>query len=233
MFDATRPITKNYILKALPEKVFERLLPGLERVDLPHGEYLFRSHEKITHVYFLDDAMASVVASTESGQSAEVGVIGHEGAAGLDVLMGADTVPYECMIQIPNGGCRIKTGAIKKEFETDSTARQQLLRFIHKFMVQISQTALCNRLHTVEERLSRWLLMCHDRVEGDKINLTQEFLAVMLGVTRTSVTLSAIALQDMGFIKYSRGTITIVDRRGLEKFSCECYRIVKAEYDRK
>lgn len=226
-------LTKNHILNALPDDAFERLLPDLKKVELPHGENLYRPNAPITHVYFPDYAMASIVATTADGQSAEVGVVGREGAVGLDVLMGVDSVPHECMVQIPDGGWRITTAAIRKEFKLGGPAQKLLLLFTHKLVVQISQTALCNRLHSVEERLARWLLMCHDRVENDKIRLTQEFLSIMLGVSRTSVTLSAIALQNMGFITYSRGTITVLDRKGLEEFGCECYQIVKREYDRK
>ncbi len=133
----------------------------------------------------------------------------------------------------PDPERRIKTEAIRAEFDRAGAAQKIFLRFMHKLVIQISQTALCNRLHSVEERLSRWLLLCHDRVVGDKIPLTQEFLSIMLGVTRTSVTLSAIELQNRGYIKYTRGMIVLTDRKGLEEFSCECYAIVKREYDRK
>lgn len=227
------PRTINHILNALPQDAFERLAPDLKKTDLPHGKYLYHPNQPIRHIYFPEYAMASIVATTANGQTAEVGVVGFEGAVGLDVLMGADSVPLECMIQIPNGGWRIAVDAVKKEFARGDGLQQLALRSMHKLVMQISQTALCNSLHSIEQRLARWLLLCHDRVEGDKINLTQEFLSTMLGVTRTSVTLSATALQNLGYIKYSRGTINVVDRAGLEEFSCECYSVVKREYDRK
>jgi CRP-like cAMP-binding protein len=157
----------------------------------------------------------------------EVGMVGREGAIGLDVVMGAESLPYDSLVQMPNSGYRIEAAALRKEFDLCNEAQAPILRFIQKLMVQISQTTLCNRLHRVEERLPRWLLMCHDRAVGDTIKLTQEYLAMMLGVARVSVTLSASELQSNGYIKYSRGQITIVDREALERSSCECYRSLK------
>jgi len=223
---------KNQILNTLSEEDFLRLEEHLERVDLPSGKYLYRAHEPITHVYFPNYAVASIVASTSAGRSTEVGIIGGEGAVGLDVLMSVDASPNECMIQIPGDGWRMPTAAVRDEFKLCGDIHVTLLRFIYKLIIQISQTTLCNRLHSIEERLSRWLLMSHDRVDGDKLNLTQEFLAIMLGVNRPSVSLSAISLQDLGYIRYSRGTIHIINRQALEELTCECYRIVKNEYNR-
>jgi CRP-like cAMP-binding protein len=211
---------------------FTRLSAHLEPVELPSGRFLYQSLEPITHIYFPNYSVASIVANTSGGRSAEVGIIGCEGAVGLDVLMSVNSSPNECMIQIPGDGLRLPTAIVREEFNLCGTVHVALLRFIHKLMIQISQTTLCNRLHPIEERLSRWLLMSHDRVGGDEISLTQEFLATMLGVNRPSVSISARILQTKGCIKYSRGHITVINRHGLEELACECYRIVKNEYNR-
>ena len=229
----TLPIgIKNQFLNALPEEDFRRLAVHLEAVDLPSGRFIYHALEPITHVYFPSDAVASIVANTSAGRSTEIGIIGREGAVGLDVLMSVDSSPNECMIQIPGDGWRIPTAALREEFKRCGTIHVALLRFIHKLITQISQTTLCNRLHPIEERLSRWLLMSHDRVDGDEIKLTQEFIATMLGTNRPSVSISANSLQQLGLIKYSRGTITVSNRKGLEKLTCECYQIVRNEYNR-
>ncbi len=225
-------VTENEILNALPEEDFARISAHLQAVELPSGRFLYQSLQPITHVYFPNDAVASIVANTSAGRSTEVGIIGREGAVGLDVLMSVDASPNECMIQIPGDGWRIPTAAIRDEFKLGGAVHVSFLRFIHKLIIQISQTTLCNRLHPIEERLSRWLLMSHDRVNGDEISLTQEFIATMLGVHRPIVSISAGILQAKGYIKYSRGHIIVLDRQGLEKLTCECYQIVKNEYNR-
>lgn len=227
----TRLSTKNHILNALPEEDYKRLHPHLEQVKLALGDILYRSDEPIKYVYFPHDAMASVIATTTEGQSAEIGVIGREGVVGVDVLMGVDSTTNECMIQLPDTALRIKTEIIRREFKQGGALHDILLRYMHALMMQISQTALCNRLHAVEQRLSRWLLMCHDRSASDELMLTQEFLSIMLGVNRPTVSTTAVILQGGGFIKYSRGKITIIDREGLEDFTCDCYQTVKQEYD--
>ena len=177
--------------------------------------------------------MASIFARTSDGHSSEIGVVGREGAAGLSVLMGVTNSPHECVVQIPNGAFRIRTAALKKEFERGEEMHDLVLLYTHKLMTQISQITLCNRLHTTEERFARWLLMCHDRIDGDKISLTHDLLGLMLGVRREGVSLTASTLQKTGAIKYKRGTITVTDRQLLEQTSCECYEVVKDEYDRK
>ncbi|MGI8493727.1 MAG: Crp/Fnr family transcriptional regulator [Pyrinomonadaceae bacterium] len=224
--------TRNLILNSLPDENFARLLPDLEQVHLTLGQVIFRAEEPIEYVYFPNNSMISVIANTVNGQSAEVGVIGYEGIIGIDVLMGSNMTLNDNIIQLANSALRIKTAAVQKEFKRADAFHDSVLRFIRLMMIQISQTALCNRLHSVEERLARWLLMCHDRSPTDNLNLTQEFLAVMLGSNRATVTLSALTLQNIGYIKYSRGRITITDRPGLESFACDCYQTVKTEYDR-
>lgn len=224
--------TRNLILNSLPEKDYGRLLPDLEPVELSLGQTLYQPGEPIEYIYFPDNAMASVIANTISGQSAEVGVVGYEGLVGIEVLMGGDSPVNEVIIQLSNGGLRIKTKTILAEFNRAEALHDLILRFIHLHLIQISQTALCNRLHSVEERLSRWLLLCHDRSPTDKLQLTQEFLSIMLGSNRATVTGSALKLQNLGHIEYSRGNIKILNRKKLEKFTCNCYQTVKQQYDR-
>ena len=230
MNDVSATFTENRILKSLPPEDLERLRPMLERVTLPRGEVLYRPEQAIPHVYFPDRSMISVVAYTENGQGAEVAVIGNEGATGLDVILGSDNAAHEHITQLPDGALRIKAADIRAEFARGGALNDELLSFTRKLIVQISQTALCNRLHTTEKRLSRWLLMCHDRCDSDVMHLTQEFISIMLGSNRTTVTMTAIELQNAGFISYSRGTLTIVDRKGLEAFTCSCYQTITAAY---
>ncbi|MBA3694731.1 MAG: Crp/Fnr family transcriptional regulator [Acidobacteria bacterium] len=228
----SRLSTKNYILNALPEEDFNRLLPDLTPVKLPHGQILYRPDEPIEYVYFPNNSVLSVVAITADGQSVESGVIGREGMAGVNVLMGVDSMPNENIIQLADGALRMSTAAVRREFKRGGALHDLLLRFMHALMIQIGQTTLCNRLHSTDQRLSRWLLICHDRSETNEMKLTQEFLAIMLGADRARVTMSAIALQSAGYIKYSRGNIVVTDREGLEDFTCACYQSVKQEYDR-
>lgn len=229
----TRFVTKNLLLSEFPDDVMGRLSPHLELVDLTVGKTLYRANEPIREMYFLEGSMASIVATTADGQSSEIGVIGREGVVGHDVLLGTDTTPHDCLIQIPDHAYRIDAAILKEEFDRCEIAHDCLLLFIHNLMTQISQTTLCHRLHSLEDRLPRWLLMCLDRVDSDDIAVTQEFLAMMLGVSRVSVTAAASALQNHGLIKYSRGRIRIIDRLGLEKAACECYELVRLEYGEK
>jgi CRP-like cAMP-binding protein len=219
--------TRNYILNSLPDEDYKRLHPYLERCDLERSHSVYQPNRPIKYVYFPDGAMISVVTNTSDGQSIEAGVIGWEGMAGVEVLLGVDATTNESMVQIADGAFRIKTEEIRKEFAKGGVLNRLTLRYVHALMLQISQTALCNRLHSLEQRLSRWLLMCRDRTETDEIRLTQEFLAIMLGVNRPSVTIAAATLQAAGYIEYSRGRITILDGKKLEKFTCECYQAVK------
>jgi CRP-like cAMP-binding protein len=219
--------TNNYILNSLPDEEYERLRPDLEEVDLPRNRSIYRADEPIKHAYFPHTAMISVVTNTSSGESIEAGIIGWEGMAGIEVLMGVDSTSNESMVQLADGGLQIKTEAIRKEFNRGETLHKIALLYMHSLLMQVSQTALCNRLHSLEQRLSRWLLMCRDRARSDEVKLTQEFLSIMLGVNRPTVTIAATNLQNAGLIEYSRGRITIVDAKRLEKFTCECYTAVK------
>jgi len=223
---------QNRILKNLPRDVSERLSPHLERIDAHLDMKIYEPYEPIKHVYFPINSIASIVASTEAGQMAEVGVVGNEGVVGFDVALGVDTSPHKSMVQIAGPFQRMSAENFSQEFALCGTFHDRVLSYVQMLYAQISQTTLCNRLHHVEERLPRWLLMCHDRIAGDVLPLTQEFIALMLGTSRVSVTRAAIDLQNIGYIKYVRGRITILDRPGLEDGACECYKIVKREYDR-
>jgi CRP-like cAMP-binding protein len=224
--------TKNFILNALPKKDFERLHAHLEPVELALGEIIYRPDKPIKYIYFPENSMASIVATTSSGQCVEVGVVGREGIVGVNVLLGVDSIANECFMQRGDGALRMKTETARQVFKEGGAFQDLSLRFINFLMLQISQTALCNRLHSVEEKLCRWLLMYHDRAENNKLTLTQEFLSIMLGVNRPSVTTVAVTLQGAGLIKYSRGLITIIERQGIEDLACDCYQAVKDEYDR-
>ena len=224
--------TRNHILNSLPEEDFARLLPDLKPVEMPLGKTIFHPEEEINYVYFLNTAMVSVVSRTADGQSVEAGVIGWEGIAGFNVLMGSDTMPNENIVSLPGDGHRLPTAAAKREFKRGGAFQDLCVRYMHAVIIQLGQVTLCNRLHAAEERLARWLIMCHDRAATDKLQLTQEFLSIMLGTNRVTVTNSAIVLQNIGNIKYKRGLITVLDREGLEDSACDCYRTIKQEYER-
>ncbi|MGA9997707.1 MAG: Crp/Fnr family transcriptional regulator [Pyrinomonadaceae bacterium] len=228
-----RPPTANWILSALPPEDYERLAPHLEPVNLTLNQTIYPPHTPVTHVYFPENAMISVVANSTDGASVEVGVIGREGMSGVAALLGVDgTTPTESMVQIADGALRMSAEVMRAEFNRSGAFQDRVLRYMQAYTIQTGQSAACNRIHTVEERLARWLLMTHDRAASDKLALTQEFIAMMLGCRRAGVTSAAITLQGDGFIRYSRGHITLLDRAGLEEFSCECYQIVKTESDR-
>ncbi|HEX8289193.1 MAG TPA: Crp/Fnr family transcriptional regulator [Pyrinomonadaceae bacterium] len=227
MSELLRYSTNNHILNALPYKDYQRLHPHLENVNLVLGQIIYRPNESIRYVYFPNNSMNSIIATTLDGQCAEIGVIGREGIVGVDVFMGVESSSHKNIIQLANGALRISTEEIRKEFNRAGALQKMVLRYMHSFMMQISQTALCNRLHLVDQRLSRWLLMCHDRSPSNELTLTQEFLSIMLGVNRPIVTGAARVLQGRKYIRYSRGNITILDREGLEDFACNCYQVVR------
>lgn len=219
---------QNHILAALPKGDYQRLLPHLEAVDLTSGKVLYEIDQVIEHLYFPSNAMISLVTQMADGKIVEVGLVGNDGMSGISSLMGKETSYERAIVQIPNGGVRVDVAVARKEFEKGQAFHKILLRYANNLMRQVSQTAACNASHTAEERLSRWLLMCHDRVDSATFNLTQEFLAEMLGTRRGTVNVAAITLQSANLIQYQRGIITIVDRPGLEEFSCECYEMLKS-----
>jgi CRP-like cAMP-binding protein len=223
--------TKNHLLASLPEAEYQRLQPHLEPFGFDHGKVLYEIDETIDYCYFPFAAVVSLVTQMADGKIVEVALVGNEGLTGLAFLLGQKTSSERAIVQIPNGGVRAKASVVLQEFQLAQGLHACVLRYINSLMRQVAQTAACNASHTIEERLSRWLLMCHDRVESDQINLTQEFIAEMLGTRRATVNVGAINLQSAGLIKYNRGRIQIIDRAGLENYSCECYAATKTVDD--
>lgn len=222
----------NKILAALPAHEYERLREHLTPVALPLGQTLYDTEERITEVYFVNNGVVSLVADLKDGGSVEVGLVGNEGMVGLSVVLGDDISPNHAIVQIADGAMRMKASVLRKELKREGLLLTLLLRDALAMLKQVSQTAACNGTHSIGQRLARWLLMCHDRVPGDELKLTQEFISQMLGIRRSGVSEAAVLLQGDGLIRYSRGHITIVDRPRLEAFACECYGIVRAEYER-
>jgi CRP-like cAMP-binding protein len=217
----------NGLLSALPRAEYERLSPHLELVRLAPGKILYNAGDTVRHAYFPKGGMICLLSTTEDGRTIEVGIIGDEGMAGIPIVLRSGAAPYQVMVQLAGNALRISGNALREEFNRGGKLQDLLLRYTHALLVQVAQSAACNSFHTVKERLCRWLLVSRDRVQTDTIHLTQEFLSHMLGVQRTSVTQIASALQKEGLIRHSRGRITILDRRGLEVASCECYRRVQ------
>jgi CRP-like cAMP-binding protein len=223
---------ENRLLAALPREEYERLVPHLERVSFELGEVIYESGESMDHVYFPTTSIVSLLYLMEDGSSAEMGLAGNEGVVGIALFMGGDTMPNRAVVQSAGGALRLKANALKSEFALGSQFQRLLLRYTQALITQISQTAVCNRLHSVEQQLCRWLLLSHDRVKADDLVMTQELIADMLGVRREGVTVAAGRLQDDGAISYIRGHIKILDRPKLESIVCECYKVVKDEFDR-
>jgi CRP-like cAMP-binding protein len=223
---------ENRLLAALPKDEYERLRPHLERVSFDLGEVIYESGGQLQYVYFPTTAIISLLYMMEDGSSAEMGLTGNEGVVGIALFMGGGTMPNRAVVQSAGGAIRLKAKVLQTEFALGSEFQHLLLRYTQALITQISQTAVCNRLHSVEQQLSRWLLLSHDRVQADELIMTQELIADMLGVRREGVTVAAGRLQDAGAISYVRGHIQILDRRQLEAMACECYRVVKDEFDR-
>jgi CRP-like cAMP-binding protein len=196
------------------------------------GEIIYESGGRLHYIYFPISCIVSLVYTMESGVTAEMGLVGNEGAVGIALFMGGDTMPNRAVVQIAGNALRLKSNLMLEEFRRGGPLHASLLRYTQALITQICHTAVCNRLHSVEQRLSRWILLCHDRLNSNELRMTQEFIANMLGGRRQSVTVAAGRLQAAGLIHYSRGHIEILDRRGLEAAACECYRVVKMETDR-
>jgi len=222
----------NRLLGLLTPKDYARLSQHLQRVPLKYRQSLYRANTPIGFVYFIETGVGSLVNTMANGEAAEVGTIGSEGVVGLPLLLGDVRGPTNVYVQVPGSGLRMKAGQFKKELARSPSMRAVMLLYVHAFFNQVAQSAACNQFHSLQQRCCRWLLMTHDRMQSNEFLLTQEFLAMMLGVQRTGVTAAASALQQAGLIRYKRGAVTIVDRRGLEALSCECYRISKLEFDR-
>jgi CRP-like cAMP-binding protein len=231
MRNELRPPNENHILSRLPYEDYERLRPHLEPVELRHSQVLHEAGEVMEYVYFPENSMVSLISRTAAGESVEVGVVGFEGIAGISAILGVDRSPHEAMVQIPDGGTRMEVRVLREEFKRAGALHDLLLRYTQGLLLQTSQVAACNRLHSVSERLARWLLMSYDRCACADLPFTQEFISLMLGVRRAGVTEAALILQAGGYINYRRGHIRIIDREGLEQYTCDCYTIVKAEFD--
>jgi CRP-like cAMP-binding protein len=222
----------NRLLSVLPAEEYQRLIPDLQPVTFSLGEVVYDLGGHLDYIYFPTTSVISLLYTMKNGSTAEMGLAGNDGVVGVALFLGGDTTPNRAVAQIAGGAFRLKAVILQKEFARGGAFQQLLLRYTQALITQISQTAVCNRLHSVENRLCRWLLLSHDRVRSDEVMMTQEFLSHMLGGRRESVTVAAGRLQDMGLIHYARGHIKILDRRGLEASVCECYRIVKDEFDR-
>jgi CRP-like cAMP-binding protein len=224
---------QNLLLAALPPEVLERLHPDLELVSMPLGKVIYESGVKLKQVYFpLPGCIVSMLYVMKDGASAEIAVVGDEGMIGIAVFMGGGTTPSRALVQSAGHAYAVRSTALSREFEIHGRLQILLLRYTQALITQMSQTAVCNRHHSVDQQLCRWLLLSLDRLSGNELTMTQELIANMLGVRREGVTEAARKLQANNLIRYSRGRITVLDRPGLEARVCECYGVVKAEYDR-
>jgi len=222
----------NLLLAALPPQDLATWLPHLEPVDMPLGHVLYESGCRLSHVYFPTTSIVSLLYVTEDGASAEVAVVGYEGLVGVSLFMGGDTTPSRAVVQSAGQGLRLRAHLMMQEFNRADAVLHLLLRYTQALITQMTQTAVCNRHHSLDQQLCRWLLLSLDRLHSNELVMTQELIANMLGVRREGVTEAAGRLQDAGLIQYRRGHISIINRAGLEQRTCECYRVVKKEYDR-
>jgi len=229
---AARPATDNRLLAALPAAVLERLLPHLEAVPLPLNLLLYESGARMTHVYFPTEGIVSLFYVMENGASGEIAVTGNEGVVGVSLFMGGESTPSSAMVQSAGQAYRLEAETMKREFERGGELQHLMLRYTQALITQMAQTAVCNRHHTVEQQLCRWLLLSLDRLPSNQVHMTQELIASMLGVRREGITTAAHRLRDAKLIRYHRGEITVLDRPGLERCACECYAVVRRETDR-
>jgi CRP-like cAMP-binding protein len=227
----TNPL-HNRLIAALPEEERQHWLLQLEFVDLPLGQVLYESGGTLSHVYFPTTAIVSLLYVMGNGASAEIAVVGNEGIVGISLFMGGDSTSSRAVVQSAGQGFQLKAQSLKEEFNRAGAVLHLLLRYTQALITQMAQTAVCNRHHSLDQQLCRWLLLSLDRLQGNELLMTQELIANMLGVRREGVSEGALKLQHAGLIHYVRGHITVLDRLGLEKRSCECYAVVKKEYDR-
>jgi len=227
-----RRARENRILSGLPPDDRVRLVRALQPVSFALGEVVYETGGHLEHIYFPTNAVVSLLYTMEDGSTAEMGLTGNDGVVGIALFLGGDTTPNRAVVQIAGDAFKMQARILREEFARGGPLQRVLLRYTQALITQISQTAVCNRLHSVEKRLCRWLLLCHDLVESERLEMTQEFISNMLGGRRESVTVAAGHLQDAGLIHYSRGHIAILDRKGLEAAACECYAIVRGEFDR-
>jgi CRP-like cAMP-binding protein len=232
MMNKDSEIRANQLLAALPDVEWQRWKPLLEPVQMPLGQVLYESGRTMSHVYFPTTAIVSLLYVLENGSSAEIAVVGKEGIVGISLFMGGDSTPSRAVVQSAGQGLRLSACTMKTEFDRAGPTLHLLLRYTQALITQMTQTAVCNRHHSLDQQLCRWLLLSLDRLEGNTLVMTQELIADMLGMRRSGVNEAALKLQDSGLIRYKRGHILVLDRGGLEKRSCECYGVVKKEYDR-
>jgi CRP-like cAMP-binding protein len=223
---------RNLLLDTLPKAESERIYPDLQFVQLPLGSVLYESGDVLRHVYFPTNSIVSLLYVMEDGASAEIAVVGNEGLVGVALFMGGETTPNRAVVQSAGQAYRLPAQRLKEEFRRNGGLQIRLLRYTQALLTQMAQTAVCNRHHSVDQQLCRWLLLSLDRLDSDTLNMTQELIADMLGVRREGVTEAAGKLQKRGVIRYVRGRITVLDREKLEHLSCECYKVVKKETDR-
>ena len=223
---------RNQLLAALPDAEWQCWSSQLEWVDMPLGQVLYESGRTLGHVYFPVTSIVSLLYVMEDGASAEIAVVGLEGVVGISLFMGGESTPSRAVVQSAGRGMRLSASFIKAEFNRAGPAMHLLLRYTQALITQMAQTAVCNRHHSLDQQLCRWLLLSLDRLEGPDLVMTQELIANMLGVRREGVTEAALKLQTIGLIRYVRGRISVLDRPGLEKRTCECYAVVRKEYDR-
>ena len=231
MPDTHSPL-QNHLLAALPPRTQQRLLPYLKLEFYPLGKVLYEPGHKLHQVYFPIDSIVSLLYETQSGSSAEISMVGNEGLVGIAVLMGGESTTSRALVHSAGHAYSLSALRLRNEFNNNSEMRMPLLRYVQAMITDMAQTAVCNRHHTIEQQLCRWLLLSLDRLHGNRLNVTQESIANMLGVRRKGVTVAAGKLHKLGVIEYKRGHITVLDRSKLEKLSCECYAVVKTETDR-
>jgi CRP-like cAMP-binding protein len=224
--------SENNLLAALPDAEWQRWLPHLERVEMPLGQVLYEAGGTLSHVYFPTTAIISLLYVMENGASAEIAVVGNEGIVGISLFMGGDSTSSRGVVQSAGVGLRLKAQIMKDDFNRAGPVLHLLLRYTQALITQMAQTAVCNRHHSLDQQLRRWLLLSLDRLQGNELVMTQELIANMLGVRREGVTEGALKLQNAGLIRYARGHISVLDSDGLERRTCECYGVVKKEYDR-
>ena len=230
MLGAKKISIPNRLLAALPRKDYRKLLPFLEPIELAFAEVLYEPQARIRHVYFPTNSFVSMLTTVDAQKAAEVGLIGCEGMIGVPAALGIAVSPFRAVVQGGGKAMRMNIADFRRNFSNNAALRQELFLFTHLMMIQIAQTAACNRFHVVTQRMARWLLMTHDRVSSNEFRITQEFLALMLGVRRVGVNVAARSLQKRKLIDYRRGSVTILDHRGLEAAACGCYKTVKDFY---
>ncbi|EIF33961.1 cAMP-binding protein [Burkholderia sp. Ch1-1] len=224
--------SSNHLLAVLPQAEWTRLAPHLVPVDLALGQVVYESGDRLDHVYFPSTAIVSLLYVMKDGASAEIAIVGNEGLVGIALFMGGETMPNRAVVQSAGRAYRLEARFLKEEFHRAGPVQRLLLRYTQALITQMAQTVVCNRHHSIDQQLCRWLLLSLDRLPSNELNMTQELIANMLGVRRAGVTEAAVKLQDAGLIRYSYGHIEVLDRAGLEKRVCECYGVVKRECDR-